>query len=88
MVNIKRAGTAILAVLTIAGSSLAAMTSAGAFINNGDHFVRHLEMRDLRGGRGIMPYLGYAYGGDCYIRRQVIVDRFGRRIVRPVRVCR
>jgi hypothetical protein len=87
MINTKRAGMAILAVLAVAGSSLAAMTSASAFINNGEHFVRHLEMRDLSGGRGIMPYLGYAYGGDCYVQRRVIINRFGRRAVHSVRVC-
>lgn len=27
------------------------------------------------------------YGGDCYIRRQVFVNRWGERVVRRVRVC-
>jgi len=29
---------------------------------------------------------GY-YGQDCYIRRQVVINRWGQRVVRRVRVC-
>jgi hypothetical protein len=44
---------------------------------------------------GAAPYYGgyYGYGpyaydyGDCYIRRQWVVDGYGRRILRRVRVC-
>lgn len=32
------------------------------------------------------PAYGY-YGGDCYIQRQVVRDRWGHRVVRRVRVC-
>jgi len=32
------------------------------------------------------PY-AYDYGPDCYIRRQVYINRFGERIVRHLRVC-
>ncbi len=30
---------------------------------------------------------GYAYGPECYIRRRVVIDRFGYRHVHRVRVC-
>jgi hypothetical protein len=30
----------------------------------------------------------YAYGGDCFVRRTVHINRWGERIVRSVRVCR
>jgi hypothetical protein len=29
----------------------------------------------------------YAYAGDCYIARRVVINRWGERIVRHVRVC-
>ena len=29
----------------------------------------------------------YAYGGGCYIERQVVINRFGHRVIRRVRVC-
>src|ERR1019366_1223534 len=29
----------------------------------------------------------YAYGGGCYIERQVVINRFGQRVIRRVRVC-
>ena len=32
------------------------------------------------------PY-AYDYGPDCYIRRQIYINRFGERIVRHLRVC-
>lgn len=32
------------------------------------------------------PVYGY-YGGDCYIQRQVVVNRWGHRVIRRVRVC-
>jgi hypothetical protein len=50
-------------------------------------------------GYGYGPYYGYGYGpnygynddgygyGGCYIQRRVFVDHYGRRFVRPVRVC-
>ena len=27
------------------------------------------------------------YGGDCYIRRQVVINQWGQRVVRRIRVC-
>src|SRR3954465_1980865 len=39
---------------------------------------------------GAAPYYGapYAYGyGGCYLRREGIVNRWGERVVRRVRVC-
>ncbi len=32
------------------------------------------------------PY-GYDSGPDCYLRRRIVIDRFGRRLIRHVRVC-
>jgi hypothetical protein len=29
----------------------------------------------------------YAYGGGCYIQREVVINRSGHRIIRRVRVC-
>jgi hypothetical protein len=48
---------------------------------------------------GAAPYYGgygpyaydyggdYAYAGDCYIRRRWVVDGYGHRVLRRVRVC-
>ncbi len=42
---------------------------------------------------GYAPYAGYggsyaaSYGSECYIRRRVVIDRFGYRHVRRVQVC-
>jgi len=37
---------------------------------------------------GYGPYYGaYAYGGDCVMRRRWVVNRFGQRVWRWVRVC-
>jgi len=38
------------------------------------------------GGAGYYAYNGYGYGG-CYLERRLFVDQWGRRFVRPVRVC-
>jgi hypothetical protein len=39
-------------------------------------------------GAGPYYYGGpYAYGYGCYVRRQVIVNRWGHRVIRHVRVC-
>src|ERR1022692_2345801 len=40
-------------------------------------------------GGGPYAYGGgpYAYGGGCYIERQVVINRFGHRVIRRVRVC-
>src|ERR1035437_6909997 len=40
-------------------------------------------------GGGPYAYGGgpYAYGGGCYIERQVVINRFGQRVIRRVRVC-
>ena len=32
------------------------------------------------------PY-AYDYGPDCYLRRRVVINRWGERIVRRVRIC-
>ena len=32
-------------------------------------------------------HYGYGYGRECWVQRRVFVDDWGRRFVRPVRVC-
>jgi hypothetical protein len=40
---------------------------------------------------GYGPYAyddgAYAYAGDCYLKRRWVVDEYGRRILRRMRVC-
>ena len=33
------------------------------------------------------PYYGYGYGGGCYITRRWVINRYGHRVWRRVRVC-
>ena len=56
----------------------------------GPGFVGGLALGAVASG----PYYGYDYGPyaydygpDCYIRRTVVVNRWGHRIVRRIRVC-
>jgi hypothetical protein len=40
------------------------------------------------GGYGYGPYYGaYGYGGDCAMQRRWVVNRWGYRVLRWVRVC-
>ncbi|MGC1467624.1 MAG: hypothetical protein WA792_18050, partial [Pseudolabrys sp.] len=40
------------------------------------------------GGPYAAPYAyGAYYGPDCYLARRVVIDRWGHRIVRRMRVC-
>jgi len=52
------------------------------------HHHHHHHHHHSFGGFGITvaPPV-YGGGPDCYIRRRVVVNRFGERIVRRVRVC-
>jgi hypothetical protein len=89
----KRMGVAAVAALAILGfaSSANAQHHHGGGGGFGPGFVGGLAAGAVIGGT---PYYGggyyggpYAYGGDCYIRRQVIINRWGHRVIRRVRVC-
>src|SRR5450759_937805 len=95
--SLKKIGLAAVMALTVAGAALVTAGSAqaqhwhghggGGF---GPGFVGGLAAGAVIGGGyyGGGYYGGpYAYGGDCYIRRQVIINRWGHRVIRRVRVC-
>jgi len=89
--NVRKLGMAAVAGLSIVTTSLAFTPTAEA-----QRWHRHHH----RGGSWVGPAvvgglaLGalaatapYAYGRGCWTERQVVVDRYGREIVRRVRVC-
>jgi hypothetical protein len=85
--KISVAAVAALAIVSFASSANAQYRHGGrgfglGFVGGGPYYG---------GGYygGPYAYSGgpYAYGGGCYIQRQVIVNRFGHRVVRRVRVC-
>src|SRR5664280_612314 len=99
-VSWKRIGVAAVASLAIVGFARSASAQhhhgyGGGF---GPGFVGGLAAGAVIGGG---PYYGggyyggpyaygggpYAYGGGCYIERQVVINRFGHRVIRRVRVC-
>jgi hypothetical protein len=52
------------------------------------HHHHHHHHHGFFGGFGLrIGPPAYAYGGDCYIRRQVYINRWGERVIRRVRVC-
>lgn len=91
MRTLRNIGLAVAATVAIAGAAIG--TSAPAMAQ-----YRHHHWHGGGWGPGFgaglafgaAPYYyrggPYAYG-DCYIRRQVVINRFGERIVRRVRVC-
>jgi hypothetical protein len=56
--------------------------AAGAVIGSGPYYG---------GGYYGGPYAygggPYAYAGGCYIQRQAVINRYGHRVIRRVRVC-
>jgi uncharacterized membrane protein len=62
--------------------------AAGAVIGGGYYGGGYYGGPYAYGG-GPYAYGGgpYAYGGGCYIERQVVINRFGHRVIRRVRVC-
>jgi hypothetical protein len=90
--SLKKIGLAAVMALTVAGAALVTAGSAqaqhwhghggGGF---GPGFVGGVTAGALLGG----GYYGgpYAYGGGCYIQREVVINRSGHRIIRRVRVC-
>lgn len=74
-----------LATVTAAGLALGTASAANADWDHGRHRGweqgRHHGWYH-RGWRG-----HFAYGGDCFVRRTVHINRFGERIIRRVRVC-
>jgi hypothetical protein len=102
-VSLKKIGLAAVMALTVAGTALVTAGSAQAQYRHGGGgfapgFVGGLAAGAVIGGG---PYYGggyyggpyaygggpYAYGGGCYIERQVVINRFGHRVIRRVRVC-
>ncbi len=81
---------AALSALTIAGASLIGASSADA-----RPYHRHYRGGGVSIGAGIIGGLAlgalatraYAAPVSCWVERQVVFDRYGRRFVRPVRVC-
>ena len=101
--SLKKIGLAAVTALTVAGAALVTAGSAQAQHRHGGGgfgpgFVGGLAAGAVIGGG---PYYGggyyggpyaygggpYAYGGGCYIERQVVINRFGHRVIRRVRVC-
>jgi hypothetical protein len=97
-VSLKKIGLAAVMALTVAGTALVTAGSVQAQHGHGyggggfgPGFVGGLAAGAVIGGG---PYYGsgyyggpYAYGGGCYIERQVVINRFGHRVIRRVRVC-
>jgi len=50
------------------------------------HHHHHRQFGGFGFGGFIGPPPGY-YGPDCYIQRQVVVNQWGQRVVRRIRVC-
>ncbi len=86
-----------LAAVLISGLSAGAASARGGHHGGGGfhsggfhhfggfhHGFRHFGPRF---GIGFYAPYDYYYGPDCFIRRQVFINRFGHRIVRFVRVC-
>src|SRR5450759_1508293 len=96
--SLKKIGLAAVMALTVAGTALVTAGSAQAQHGHGyggggfgPGFVGGLA---AGAGIGGGPYYGggyyggpYAYGGGCYIERQVVINHFGHRVIRRVRVC-
>jgi hypothetical protein len=88
----RRMGLAAVAALAIGGFASSANAQhhhgGGGF---GPGFVGGLAAGAVIGSS---PYYGggyyggpYAYGGYCYIQRRAVIDRWGHRFIRRVRVC-
>ena len=88
------AAVAALAIVAFSGSANARYRHGGGYYGGhgggyygggGGFFLGGLAAGALLGG----GYYGgpYAYGGGCYIQREVVINRSGHRIIRRVRVC-
>ena len=73
---------AALGALVIAAPTLASAETVVIKRSGGYHHHHH----GFRFGFGIAAPPVY-YGGDCYWRRTVHINRWGERVVRRVRVC-
>ena len=60
--------------------------NADAVLLSDDHHHHHHHHHGFRFGFGFAAPRAY-YGGDCYVRREVHINRWGERVVRRVRVC-
>jgi hypothetical protein len=95
----KRIGVAAVAALAIVGFASSANAqhnhsggggfgpgfvgglAAGAVIGSGPYYGGYYGGPYAYGGGP------YAYGSGCYIERQVVINRWGHRVIRRVRVC-
>jgi hypothetical protein len=91
--SLKKIGLAAVMALTVAGTALVTAGSAQAqYRHGGGGFGPGFGGGPYYGGGyygGPYAYGGgpYAYGGGCYIERQVVINRFGHRVIRRMRVC-
>lgn len=95
----KRLGVAAVTAVAIVGfaGSANAQHHHGGGGGFGPGFVGGLAAGAIIGGApyyggyydGPYAYYGgpYAYGGGCYIERHFVINRFGHRVIRRVRVC-
>ena len=93
--NLRNLGIALSATVAI-GLATAAPASAQHHWHGGGFGPGFVGGLAVGAAVGSAPYYGYGYGygpgpyayaGDCYIRRHVVINRFGARVVRRVRVC-
>jgi hypothetical protein len=97
------AAVAALAIVSFAGSASAQYRhggggfgpgfvggfAAGAVLGGGPYYGGGYYGGPYAYSGGPYAYSGgpYAYGGGCYIQRQVIINRWGHRVIRRVQVC-
>jgi hypothetical protein len=87
-IGVRRIAVATLVIAGVAsmvGSAQAQHWHHGGGWGPGAGFVGGLAVGSAIGAGPY--YRSYAYEGDCYIQRRVVINRFGDRIVRRVRVC-
>ena len=92
------AAVAALAIVAFSGSADARYRHGGGYYGGGGGFGPGIFLGGLAAGAVLGGgYYGgpygyydggpYAYGGGCYIERQVVINRSGHRVIRRVRVC-
>ena len=92
----KKLWMAALAALTVAGTMAATIESADArWRGHGRHHHHRghggiglgIASGLALGAIGAATYGAYGGYGRCWTQRQIVVDRYGREFLRPVRVC-
>ena len=97
---LRKIGIAAATAIAIAGSTVAMPTQADARGGHwggghwggghwsGGHWGHGHWGGGLWGWPGYGGYYGdYAYGGECYIQRHWVINRYGHRVLRRVHVC-